>query len=189
MEALKRKIKEEGIVLSETVLKVDSFLNHQVDPALMEAVGEEFVRRFARSGATKVLTLETSGIAPALMTALKLGVPMVFARKKASVLTDTGEYRVQVHSFTKRETNDVRIQKRFLSPDDKVLIIDDFLANGEAALGLVRLVEQAGATVAGIGFVIEKSFQSGATRIRETGYPVESLVRITRLLPEISFKE
>jgi xanthine phosphoribosyltransferase len=183
VELLKRKIVEEGQVLSETVLKVDSFLNHQVDPGLMAEIGKEFAARFAGQAVTKVLTLETSGIAPALMTALQLGVPLVFARKKSSVTMDPDSYQVRVHSFTKRETNDVRIQKRFLSSGDRVLVIDDFLANGEAALGLVRLVEQAGASVAGIGIVIEKSFQEGAARLRQSGYPVESLVRIAKLAP------
>lgn len=181
MRLLKEKVMAEGIVLSNHVLKVDSFLNHQMDPILMKEVGKEFSRRFESEPVTKVLTIESSGIAPAIMTALELDVPMIFARKRKS-LTLTDDILVEkVYSFTKRETNEVTVAKKFLSPDDHVLIIDDFLANGEAAFGLARIVEQVGASVAGIGIVIEKSFQPGARLLEEAGYRVESLVRVASL--------
>ncbi|MBC8079574.1 MAG: xanthine phosphoribosyltransferase [Gorillibacterium sp.] len=181
MDMLKTKIMEEGVVLSDHVLKVDAFLNHQVDPALMMEIGKEFALRFAGVPITKVLTLESSGIAPSVMTALLLGVPLVFARKRKS-LTLTEDLLVQkVQSFTKMETVEVAVSQKFLSPDDNVLIIDDFLAHGEAALGLAHIVEQANATVAGIGIVIEKSFQNGYQKLEQLGYHVESLARIASL--------
>jgi xanthine phosphoribosyltransferase len=181
LDRLKQKILQEGKILSDSVLKVDSFLNHQVDPTLMAAIGREFAARFAEDGITKVLTVETSGIAPALMTALELSVPLVFARKKKSVTMTDDVFSASVHSFTKNETNNITITKTFLAPGDRILLIDDFLANGEATLGLIRLVEQAGAAVAGIGIVIEKAFQPGGTRLREAGYRVESLARIVSM--------
>lgn len=181
VKLLKEKVMTEGIVLSDHVLKVDSFLNHQMDPVLMKEVGKEFARLFVSEPVTKVLTIESSGIAPAIMTALELDVPMIFARKRKS-LTLTDDILVEkVYSFTKRETNDVTVSKKFLSPEDHVLIIDDFLANGEAAFGLARIVEQVGASVAGIGIVIEKAFQPGARLLEEAGYRVESLVRVASL--------
>lgn len=181
MKLLQDKVLNEGIVLSEKVLKVDSFLNHQMDPVLMKEVGKEFARLFEAEGITKVLTIESSGIAPAIMAALELEVPMIFARKQKSLTLREDIYVEKVYSFTKEQSNDVTVSKKFLFPNDRVLIIDDFLAHGEAALGLARIAEQAGATVAGIGIVIEKSFQSGAQRIKEAGYRVESLVRIASL--------
>lgn len=181
MKLLKEKVMTEGIVLSNQVLKVDSFLNHQMDPVLMKEVGAEFARRFAGEGITKVLTIESSGIAPAIMTALTLGVPMIFARKHQSLTLKDNILVEKVYSFTKRETNEITVSKKFLSAEDRVLIVDDFLANGEAAFGLARIVEQAGAAVAGIGIVIEKSFQPGARLLAEAGYRVDSLVRIASL--------
>lgn len=181
MDCLKKKILSEGLVLSETVLKVDSFLNHQLDPSLMMEIGKEFAKRFHHQKISKVLTIETSGIAPAFATALVLNVPLVFARKQKTVTMDTDCYTAEVHSFTKNTTHTITISKKFLSADDHILLIDDFLANGEAAMGLIQLVEQAGATVVGIGIVIEKSFQPGARKIKEKGYPVESLVQIASL--------
>jgi len=181
MKLLQDKVLSEGIVLSEQVLKVDSFLNHQMDPVLMKEVGKEFARLFQAEGITKVLTIESSGIAPAIMAALELEVPMIFARKQKSLTLREDIYVEKVYSFTKEQSNDVTVSKKFLFPNDRVLIIDDFLAHGEAALGLARIAEQAGASVAGIGIVIEKSFQSGAKRIQDEGYRVESLVRIASL--------
>ncbi|MEK4508635.1 xanthine phosphoribosyltransferase [Paenibacillus sp. FSL K6-2524] len=181
MKLLKEKVMAEGIVLGEQVLKVDSFLNHQMDPMLMKEVGSEFVRRFAGEGITKILTIESSGIAPAIMTALELGVPMIFARKNKSLTLKEDIYVESVYSFTKRETNEITVSKKFLNADDRVLIIDDFLANGEAAFGLARIVEQVGASVVGIGIVIEKSFQPGSKLLKEAGYRVDSLVRIASL--------
>jgi xanthine phosphoribosyltransferase len=181
VKLLKDKVISEGIVLGENVLKVDSFLNHQMDPELMSAIGDEFVRRFAGEEITKVLTIESSGIAPAIMTALALRVPMIFARKHKSLTLKENIFVEKVYSFTKRETNEITVSKKFLNENDRVLIIDDFLANGEAAFGLARIVEQAGSKVVGMGIVIEKSFQPGSRLLQEAGYRVESLVRIAAL--------
>ncbi len=181
MELLKNKIKDEGIVLSDQVLKVDSFLNHQIDPVLMREIGRTFANRFRESGITKVITIESSGIAPAVMTALELGVSVVFARKRKSLTLQDDLYTEKIYSFTKQEESEVSISRKFLSPNDRVLLIDDFLANGEAALAMARIVEQARAEVAGIGIVIEKAFQNGGIKLRERGYAVESLARIASL--------
>ncbi|MFC7680560.1 xanthine phosphoribosyltransferase [Paenibacillus sp. GCM10028914] len=181
MQLLQNKVREEGIVLSGQVLKVDSFLNHQMDPVLMKEVGREFARLFQEEKITRVLTIESSGIAPGIMTALELEVPMIFARKQKSLTLREDIYVEKVYSFTKQESNDITVSKKFIHPGDRVLIIDDFLANGEAAFGLARIVEQAGAEVAGIGIVIEKAFQPGGRLLAEAGYRVESLVRIAAL--------
>ncbi len=181
MERLKQTILAEGKVLSNTVLKVDAFLNHQIDPALMEEIGKEFADRFAAAGITKILTLESSGIAPAVMAGLVLKVPVVFARKRKSLTLTDHLYSAQVHSFTKQETNEISISQTFITQDDTVLIIDDFLANGQAVFGLIDILKQAKATIAGIGIVIEKSFQDGGKSIRNAGYRVESLARIAHL--------
>ncbi|WP_152399356.1 xanthine phosphoribosyltransferase [Paenibacillus cellulositrophicus] len=181
MQLLKQKVLDEGIVLSNQVLKVDSFLNHQMDPVLMKEVGREFTRRFAGEELNRVLTIESSGIAPGIMTALELEVPMIFARKQKSLTLRDDIFVEKVYSFTKQETNEITVAKKFIQPGDRVLIIDDFLANGEAAFGLARIVEQAGATVAGIGIVIEKAFQPGGRLLKEAGYRVESLVRVAAL--------
>ncbi|AWB43263.1 xanthine phosphoribosyltransferase [Paenibacillus sp. CAA11] len=181
MKLLKDKVIEEGIVLSNNVLKVDSFLNHQMDPELMKEVGREFTRRFEGERITKVLTIESSGIAPGIMTALELGVPMIFARKHKSLTLKDNIFVEKVYSFTKQETNEITVSKKFLEAGDRVLIVDDFLANGEAAFGLARIVEQAGAEVVGIGIVIEKAFQPGGKLLAEAGYRVESLVRVASL--------
>ncbi|AIQ27279.1 MULTISPECIES: xanthine phosphoribosyltransferase [Paenibacillus] len=181
MELLRQKVINEGIVLGPGVLKVDSFLNHQMDPFLMREVGREFTRRFAGEGITKVLTIESSGIAPGIMTALELEVPMIFARKQKSLTLTEDIYVEKVYSFTKKETNEITVSRKFIAPGERVLIVDDFLANGEAAFGLARIVEQAGGSVAGIGIVIEKAFQPGNRLLKEAGYRVESLVRIASL--------
>lgn len=178
MERLKRKIMEEGLVLSDQVLKVDAFLNHQIDPHLMVDIGKEFASRFASEGITKILTIESSGIAPAMMAALELNVPVIFARKKKSLTLHEDILVQKVYSFTKQESNEITVSRKFIIPGDRVLIIDDFLAHGEAAFGLAKIVEQAGADVRGIGIVIEKSFQSGADKLKNAGYRVESLARI-----------
>lgn len=181
MEALKQKILKEGKVLSNTVLKVDSFVNHQMDPVLMKQIGEEFAARFKDKGITKVLTIESSGIAPGLMAALELGVPMVFARKRKSLTLKEGLITSTVYSFTKQESNEVTISSHFIKEGDQVLIIDDFLANGQAALGLIDIVKKAGAKPVGVGIIIEKSFQDGHNLVKETGVQVESLARIASL--------
>ncbi|KOO50735.1 xanthine phosphoribosyltransferase [Priestia koreensis] len=181
MELLKNKIVEEGIVLSDTVLKVDTFLNHQMDPFLMQEMGKEFAAYFADAGITKVVTIESSGIAPAIMAALHLEVPMIFARKRKSLTLQDGLLTAKVYSFTKQEENEISIADKFISEDDTVLIIDDFLANGQAAFGLMELVKQANAKVAGIGIVIEKAFQDGGKQLREQGVNVYSLARVSSL--------
>ena len=178
MQALKQRIMDEGLILNNTVLKVDSFLNHQLDPELIMKIGEEIAERYENGGITKVVTIESSGIAVALAAALRLKTQLVFARKRKSILMTEDVYHTQVFSYTKRESNDVTIARKFLSPHDRILIIDDFLASGEAALGLEQLVRDAGAKVAGFGIVIEKSFQPGRQRLLDAGYRVESLVRI-----------
>ena len=181
MEQLKQQIRAHGVVLSDQVLKVDAFLNHQVDPRLMQQIGVEFARRFRDQAIDKVLTVETSGIAPALMTALALGVPLVFARKQQS-LTLTGPLlSARVYSFTKQVESTIAISARHLAAGERVLIVDDFLAHGQAAQGLIAIARQAGAQVVGIGIVIEKSFQPGRGELDRLGYRVESLARIAAL--------
>lgn len=181
MKRLHDMINQEGIVLSEQVLKVDAFLNHQVDPTLMWEIAYEFMDRFQDAGITRILTIEAGGIAPAMMTALRLGVPMVYARKTKSVTLNEGTISAEVFSFTKQQPNTITVAEKYLQPGERVLIIDDFLANGEAAFGLARLVEQAGAEVAGFGIVIEKSFQPGRQKLIEAGFRVESLARVESL--------
>ncbi|WP_274308849.1 xanthine phosphoribosyltransferase [Solibacillus daqui] len=181
MELLREKIEKEGQVLSDTVLKVDSFLNHQIDPMLMKEVGEEFANRFSDQVITKVLTIESSGIAPATFLGLTIGAPVVFARKRKSLTLTDNLYTSSVHSFTKNETNEISVSKKFLSADDNVVIIDDFLANGEALKGLMDIVNQAGATVVGAGIVIEKGFQPGGQLMRDQGLRIESLANIKSL--------
>jgi xanthine phosphoribosyltransferase len=181
MEKLVERIKEQGNVLDEGVLKVDAFLTHQVDPQLMKEIGHTFADVFKDKGITKVVTIEASGIAPALYTAEALAVPMIFARKAKSLTMDEELLTASVYSFTKQVTSQVSISKKFLSQDDTVLIIDDFLANGQAAKGLIELCQQAGATVVGIGIVIEKSFQSGRALLEDMDIPVVSLARIASL--------
>ncbi|MEH7332457.1 xanthine phosphoribosyltransferase [Neobacillus drentensis] len=188
MELLKDRIKKDGKVLSEHVLKVDSFLNHQIDPELMLAIGKEFAERFADEKITKIVTIESSGIAPSVMAGLYMKVPVIFARKRKSLTLNDDLLTATVHSFTKNETNEISLSKKYLSNEDRVLVIDDFLANGQAALGLVEIVEQAGAQIAGIGIVIEKSFQEGAQLLKEAGLRVESLARVASLSNgEVSF--
>lgn len=190
MKLLKEKVLNEGIVLSDQVLKVDSFLNHQMDPVLMKEVGREFTRRFEGEEITRVLTIESSGIAPGIMTALELEVPLIFARKQKSLTLREDILVEKVYSFTKQESNEITVAKKFMKPGDRVLIIDDFLANGEAAFGLARIVEQAGAEVVGIGIVIEKAFQPGGKLLKEKGYRVESLVRLAALKDgQVTFAE
>ncbi|MRX55765.1 xanthine phosphoribosyltransferase [Bacillus sp. HMSC76G11] len=181
MKQLQEKIKNEGKVLSNQVLKVDSFLNHQIDAFLMREVGKEFADRFKNDGITKIVTLESSGIAPSVMTALELNVPVVFARKRKSLTLTDQLLTASVYSFTKQEENTIAVSGEHLSSEDRVLVIDDFLANGQAALGLAEIVKQAGASLAGIGIVIEKSFQEGGKILLEKGFRVESLARIKSL--------
>jgi xanthine phosphoribosyltransferase len=181
MRELKEKIISEGIVLSEHVLKVDSFLNHQMDPVLMKKIGETFAKKFHDKEITKVITLESSGIGPALMTAYELGVPLIFARKRKSLTLNSDLYISKVYSFTKQEESEISIARKFIDCSDSILIIDDFLANGQAALGLIDIIQQAKAQVVGVGIVIEKAFQDGGRRLRERGIHVESLAQIASL--------
>ncbi|EJS67245.1 xanthine phosphoribosyltransferase [Bacillus cereus] len=181
MKVLQEKILNEGKVLSGDVLKVDAFLNHQIDPVLMQEIGKEFAKRFKEDNITKIVTIESSGIAPAVMAALELGVKVIFARKRKSLTLQDNMYVANVYSFTKQETNEISLSRNHIDENDRVLIIDDFLANGQAALGLMSLVEQAGASIAGIGIVIEKAFQDGGKKLREQGVRVESLAEIASL--------
>ncbi len=175
MNFLEERILKDGVVKEGNVLKVDSFLNHQMDVELMDEIGREFHRRFADTPITKVLTIEASGIAIAYAAARCFGVPLVFAKKAKSINIDGEMYTTEVESFTHKNKNKVIVSKRFLNPEDKVLIVDDFLANGCALQGLIAITEMAGAKVAGIGIVIEKGFQHGGRIIRNLGYHLESL--------------
>jgi len=175
MNFLEERIIKDGVVKPGNVLKVESFLNHQMDIALMEEIGREFKRRFADKHVTKVLTIEASGIGIACSVARVFNTPMVFAKKSKSINIDGEMYVAEVESFTHKNTNQVIVSKKFLSPDDHVLIVDDFLANGCALNGLISIVESAGATVEGLGIVIEKGFQDGGKNLREKGYHLESL--------------
>ncbi|GLB57925.1 xanthine phosphoribosyltransferase [Cytobacillus sp. NCCP-133] len=181
MELLIEKIRKEGVVLSPAVLKVDSFLNHQIDPYLMHEIGKEFAERFSGCGITKILTIESSGIAPAVMAGLHLNVPVVFARKRKSLTLINDLITASVYSFTKEESSEISVSEKYLTDDDKVLIIDDFLANGQAALGLSEITSKSHATIAGIGIVIEKGFQGGGSLLRGQGFRVESLAVINSL--------
>ena len=178
MKELVERIQKDGRILGEGVLKVDSFVTHQVDPVLMEQMGKRFAEVFKEQGITKVVTIEASGIAPALFAARELDVPMIFARKAKSLTMDEELLTASVYSFTKQVTSTISISRKFLSSEDKVLIIDDFLASGEAAMGLAKLVQDAGDEVVGMAIAIEKSFQPGRERLENAGYRVESLVRI-----------
>ena len=192
MNFLEERIMKDGVVKPGNVLKVDSFLNHQMDIALMDQMGEEFKRRFAGSPINKVLTIEASGIGIAASVARSFGVPMVFAKKAKSINLDGEMYTAEVESFTHKNKNQVIVSKKFLTPDDHVLIIDDFLANGCALQGLISVVESAGATVEGLGIAIEKGFQIGGRVIRNLGYHLESLAIVDAMDAEtgsITFRE
>ena len=182
MDLLKEKIKKDGIVINEHVLKVDNFLNHQVDTKLMDLIGEDFSNYFKNKGITKVVTIESSGIAPAYATALKLGVPLVIFKKQSSAILDT-ETTIQtpVHSFTKNTDYILMASKKYLSENDNILIIDDFLANGQAAMGAYRILKEASSSVAGIGIVIEKSFQDGRKKLENLELDVYSLARVSKI--------
>ena len=192
MNFLEERILKDGVVKEGNVLKVDSFLNHQMDVALLDEIGAEFYRRFADKKITKVLTIEASGIAIAYAVARCFGVPMVFAKKAKSINIDGDMYTAEVESFTHKNKNQVIVSKKFLSSDDHLLIIDDFLANGCALQGLISISESAGATVEGIGIVIEKGFQFGGRSIRNLGYQLESLAIVDAMdhtTGNITFRE
>jgi xanthine phosphoribosyltransferase len=181
MQALKDRIQRDGKVLGSGILKVDNFINHQVDPQLMDACGREFARRFAHVGATRILTAEISGIAPALMTALHLGLPVVYARKSKPVTMPDTVYLTVAPSHTKGRLVELIVSPEYLARGEKVLIIDDFLASGATILGLVRLAEAAGSSLVGIGTLIEKSFEGGRATLEHLGIPVESLACIVSM--------
>ncbi len=192
MNFLEERIINDGVVKHGNVLKVDSFLNHQMDISLMEEIGREFKRRFGDKNITKVLTIEASGIAIAAFVAKEFGVPMVFAKKAKSINLDGEMYVAEVESFTHKNKNSVIVSKKFLSEGEHVLIIDDFLANGCALQGLISITESAGAVVEGCGIAIEKGFQYGGRAIRNMGYHVESLAIIDAMDAEsgtITFRE
>ena len=192
MNCLEERIAKDGIVKSGNVLKVDSFLNHQMDISLMEEIGREFHRRFEGKNITKVLTIEASGIGIACFVAKEFGVPMVFAKKSKSINIDGDMYVAEVESFTHKNRNQVIVSKKFLGAEDHLLIIDDFLANGCALQGLISIAESAGATVEGLGVVIEKGFQIGGRVIRNLGYQLESLAIVDAMDADtgsITFRE
>ena len=192
MNFLEERIIKDGIVKPGNVLKVDSFLNHQMDISLMEEIGREFRRRFADKKVTKVLTIEASGIGIACFVAKEFGVPMVFAKKSKSVNIDGDMFVAEVESFTHKNRNQVIVSKKFLNEDDHLLIIDDFLANGCALQGLISIAESSGATIEGLGIVIEKGFQVGGRVIRNLGYHLESLAIVDAMDAEtgtITFRE
>lgn len=175
MKLLQDRIVADGKIEAGNILKVDSFLNHQIDVSLLEEIGQEFKRQFGDREVNKILTIEASGIAIACIAARYFNVPVVFAKKSRSLNIAGDVYTAKVESFTHKNTNDIIVSKKFLSPEDRILIVDDFLANGKAILGLCQLVEQAGATLVGAGVVIEKGFQDGGKRIREAGIDLRSL--------------
>jgi xanthine phosphoribosyltransferase len=181
MEELKERILRDGKNLGNGILKVDSFVNHQVDPRLMDACGRELARRFAGVGATKILTAEISGIAPALMTALHLGLPVVYARKTKPVTMTNAVLLTLAPSHTKGVMTELLVAPEYLAGNERILIIDDFLASGATIMGLVRLAQAAGATIVGVGALIEKTFEGGRSALKSLGVPVESLVCITSL--------
>jgi len=192
MNFLEERILKDGIVKPGNVLKVDSFLNHQMDISLLNEIGREFKRRFADKPITKVLTIEASGIAIAYPVANEFGVPLVFAKKSKSINIEGDMYIAEVESFTHKNKNQVIVSKKFLSPDDHILIIDDFLANGCALQGLISIAEAAGATVEGLGIAVEKGFQIGGRVIRNLGYHLESLAIVDAMDAEtgsITFRE
>ena len=180
MKALKERILRDGKCFEGGILKVDNFINHQMDPILMKSIAVEFVRRFTSTNINKVMTIEASGIAPAIMVGYLLELPVVFAKKKKPV-TMENMLTTSVYSFTKDRSYDVCVSKDFLQKGDRVLFIDDFLANGNAAKGIIDLVEKAGAELAGMGFIIEKSFQHGGDYLRNAGIRIESLAIIDSL--------
>lgn len=184
MELLKERIQRDGTVKGTDVLKVDSFLNHQMDVALFEAMGREFLRRFDGCGVNKILTIEASGIGIACVTAQSFHCPVVFAKKNQTKNIAGEVYSTRVESFTHGRVYDVIVSKKFLGPEDTVLIIDDFLANGAALEGLIDLVNQAGARLAGAGVAIEKAFQPGGDRLRAKGIRVEALARVKSMSEE-----
>lgn len=190
MKLLEEKIRQDGTAVNEHILKVDSFINHQVDPALMQEMGKEIAEHFKDKGITKVATIESSGIAPAIMTSLALGVPMVILKKQPSKILNQDLYQTVVTSFTKETNYELSLSKKYITADDHVLLVDDFLANGEAATAAIRLIRMSHATIAGLGVLIEKSFQPGREKLTAQGIEVYALARIAKMAENyIQFKE
>ena len=181
MKLLEDRILAEGNVLSPAILKVDSFINHQVDPVLMQEMGRDIADHFKDQGVTKVMTIESSGISPALFVACELGVPLLILKKQSSAILKTDVIQTEVVSFTKEISYQLTLARKYLSDTDHVLLVDDFLANGEAATGALRLIRKANATVAGLGVLIEKSFQPGREKLKSQGLHVYSLARIAEM--------
>ncbi len=181
MNKLETRILKDGVAESSSILKVDSFINHQVDPVLMDEIGEEFAEHFKDYGITKVVTIESSGIAPAIMTAAKLNVPLVILKKQPSKILNQNLLQTEVTSFTKKNSYELTLNGKYITEDDHVLILDDFLADGEAATGAIRLIRMAHATVAAVAILIEKSFQPGRGKLEEQGFEVYSLARVKEL--------
>ncbi len=184
MDLLKARIASDGRIIGDNIVKVDTFLNHQIDIDLMNDIGKAFYDYFKDKGITKILTVEASGIAIAAMAALHFNVPMVFAKKAQSVNLDGAVYTSNVYSFTKKRAYDVIVEKKFLNEDDRILIVDDFLAEGNACLGLIDIIEQSKAEIIGVGIAIEKGFQKGGKAIREMGYDLYSLAIIESMSEE-----
>ena len=192
MNFLEERILKDGVVKAGNVLKVDSFLNHQMDVELFDKIGEEFKNRFSNKKINKILTIEASGIGIAVAVARHFKVPVVFAKKTKSINLDGDVYNASVESFTHKNTNNVIVSKKFLNKEDKILIIDDFLANGCAMQGLIQIIKASGASVEGIGIVIEKGFQIGGKTIRNLGYQLESLAIVDAMnaeTGEIEFRQ
>lgn len=181
MKLLEERIVKDGRVATGGVLKVDSFLNHQIDVELYNEIGKEFKRLFSDVKVDKILTIEASGIGIACIAAQYFGVPVVFAKKAKSKNIDGGVYTSTVHSFTYGKTYDIMVSEKFISKDENILVIDDFLANGKAALGLMDIIQKAGAKVSGVGIVIEKGFQSGGAQLREMGINLKSLAIVDEM--------
>lgn len=181
MQILIEKILNDGQIVSDNILKVDSFINHMVDPNLMLEIGREFARRFSGREVTKILTIEASGIAVGLTTAMAFNVPLLFAKKQKPSTLEHGYYSSNIYSFTKNQSVDVFVARQYLTSNDKVIIVDDFLARGEALRGMTELIRQAEAELVGIGIVIEKAFQGGGKLLRDSGVCIESLVKIHSL--------
>ena len=184
MKFLEDRIKKDGIVKAGNVLKVDSFLNHQIDVELMDMLGSEFKKYFYQKKITKILTIEASGIGIACLTARYFQVPVLFAKKTQTVVQDDDKYSSQVYSYTHKCSNNIFISKKYMNSSDHVLIIDDFLANGAACMGLIDIVKQAGATLEGVGICVEKGFQDGGKKLRDMGIDVQSLAIVESMDPE-----
>lgn len=181
MEQLKQRMMELGRVANNEVVRLDTILNHQIDPILTMEMGKEFAQRFRDDKVTKVLTIESSGIPIAFATAYELNVPMIFARRKKTLMTDENSYIERVPSFTKGIVTDLVVSRDLLAPEDRVLLIDDIIANGDAVKGALRILEQSGCQIVGLGVAVEKTFQPGASALREAGVRVDSLVRLAGL--------